>query len=50
MLWSTGTKNWFLRALADWIEETPPTAPTLTTTLSAHDVLIDKLLRLISMR
>ena len=26
-----GTKNFFLRALADWIEETPQTAPTLTT-------------------
>ena len=45
-----GQKTDFLRALADWIEETPRIAPTLTTTLPAHDVLIDKLLRLISMR
>ena len=39
----------FLRALADPTELTPQTAPALTTTLRAHDVLIDDLLRLISM-
>ena len=44
-----GTKNCVLRALADWIELTPQTASALTTTFRAHTVLIDDLLRLISM-
>ena len=44
-----GKKTEFLRALADWIEEKPQTAPTLTTTFCAHAVLIDELLRLISL-
>ena len=43
-----GKKTQFLRALADWIEEKPQAAPTLTTTFCAHAVLIDELLRLIS--
>ena len=42
-----GTKNWVF--LADWIELTPQTASALTTTFRAHAVLIDNLLRLISM-
>ena len=44
-----GTKNCVLRALADWIELTPQTASALTTTLRAHAVITDDLLRLISM-
>ena len=44
-----GQKTEFLRALADWIELAPQTASALTTTLRAHAVLIDDLLRLISM-
>ena len=44
-----GKKTESLRALADWIELTPPTASALTTTLRAYTVLIDDLLRLISM-
>ena len=42
-------KTEFLRALADWIELTPQTASSLNTTFRAHTVLIDSLLRLISM-
>ena len=41
-------KTVFSRALADWIELTPQTVSALTTTLCAHAVLIDDLLRLIS--
>ena len=44
-----GKKTEFLRALADWIELTPQTVSALTTTLRAYAVLIDDLLRLISM-
>ena len=44
-----GQKTEFLGAQADWIELTPQTASALTTTLRAHAVLIDELLRLISM-
>ena len=44
-----GQKNEFLGAQADWIEITPQTASALTTTLRANAVLIDELLRLISM-
>ena len=44
-----GQKTEFLRALADWIELTPQTASALTTTVRARTVLIDNLLRLISM-
>ena len=44
-----GQKTEFLRALADWIELTPQTVLAITTTLCAHVVLIDDLLRLISM-
>ena len=44
-----GQKTEFLRALADWIELTPQTVSALTTTLPAHAVLTDDLLRLISM-
>ena len=43
------TKTEFLRALADWIEQTPQVAPTLTIIFRAHAVLIDEFLRLISM-
>ena len=49
MLRSIGTKTEFLRALTDWIKEATQNAPTLTTTLRAHAVLIDELLKLISM-
>ena len=49
MLRSMGQKTEFLTALADWIELTPQTASALATTLRAHAVLIDDLLRLISM-
>ena len=42
-------KSDFLRAVVDWIELTPQTASALTTTLRAHAVFIDDLLRLISM-
>ena len=42
-------KTEFLRALADPIELTPQIASALTITLRTHDVLIDDLLRLISM-
>ena len=44
-----GTETEFLRALVDWVELTPQTTSALTTTLRAHAVLIDDLLRLISM-
>ena len=44
-----GQETEFLRALADWIELTPQTASALYTTLRAHTVFIDDLLRLISM-
>ena len=44
-----GQETEFLRALADWIELTPQTASALHTTLRAHTVFIDDLLRLISM-
>ena len=44
-----GQKTEFLRALADWIELTPQTTSALTTTLRAHAVITDDLLRLISM-
>ena len=44
-----GQKTEFLRALADWMELTSHTASALTTTFRAHAVLIDDLLRLISM-
>ena len=44
-----GQKTEFLRALADWTELTHQTASPLTATLRAHAVLIDDLLRLISM-
>ena len=43
-----GQKTEFLRALADWIEPTPQIASALTTTLRAHAVITDDLLRLIS--
>ena len=43
-----GQKTEFLRALADWIELTPQTVSAMTTTLCAHAVLIEDLLRLIS--
>ena len=43
-----GQKTEFLRALADWVELTPQRASALTTTLRTHVVLIDNLLRLIS--
>ena len=43
-----GQKTEFLRALAVWIELTPQTASVLTTTLCAHTVLIDDLLRILS--
>ena len=49
MLWSIGQKTEFLRAQADWIELTPQTVPALTSTPRVHAVLIDDLLRLISM-
>ena len=42
-------KTEFFRALADWIELTPQTASALTATLCTHVVLIDDLLKLISM-
>ena len=45
-LW--GQKTEFLRALADWIEQTPQTASAWTTTFRAHTVLLNDLLRLIS--
>ena len=41
-------KTEFLRPLADWIELTPQTASAFATTFRAHTVLIDDLLRLIS--
>ena len=44
-----GQKTDFLRALAGWIELPAQTASALTTNLRAHAVLIDDLLRLISM-
>ena len=44
-----GQKTEFLRALADWIELTPQTTSALTTIFHAHTVLIEDLLRLISM-
>ena len=44
-----GQKTEFLRALAHCIELTPETASTLTATLRAHAVLVDDLLRIISM-
>ena len=44
-----GQNTEFLRALADWIELTPQTVSAIPTTLCAHAVLIDDLLRLISM-
>ena len=49
MLQSMGQKTDFLRALANWIELTPQTLSSLTTTLRVHAVLIFDLLRLISM-
>ena len=42
-------KTEFLRALGDWIEQTSKTASALTTTFRTYAVLIDNLLRLISM-
>ena len=44
-----GQKTEFLRALAGWIELTPQTVSALTTILRANAVLIEDLLRLISM-
>ena len=44
-----GQKTEFLRALADKIELSPQTVSAFTTTLRTHAVLIDKLLRIISM-
>ena len=49
MLRSMAQKTDFLRALADWIELTPQTLSSLTTTLRVHAVLILDLLWLISM-
>ena len=44
-----GQKTESLRALAEWTQLTPQTASALTTTLHDHAVLINDLLRLISM-